>query len=179
MDPLSMTASIIAVATLAFSVAKGLAQIEHPKRSTDQELLQFSTEVRSLADLFKMVGVAVSNSTGRHLEDRSLFADLLHICNRVLEPLNKLQKSLNTFNARFRDDRSKLTHLGVIIRWQFRTKDKLIVYREVLRWNHSVLDTLLQLVMFQSQSRTLERLESLRLDTALESGHVLVALTVT
>lgn len=162
MDPLSLVASLVAVATLGFQVGKGLAQVAHAVGTASEELTQYSAEVLSLSKLFSMVSAIVNGSNARLINERSLFEDLIHTCNRVLAPLDILQRSLNTFEARFRGSRTKLTHFGAIMEWQFRTKKKLIAYRKVIRWNHSILDTLLHLVMLQSQACTVERLDSLR-----------------
>jgi hypothetical protein len=72
----------------------------------------------------------------------------MDICDRVLTPLNRLQKTLKPLLVHFRSSPGKLRQLELRLRWVFSSRDKLLFYREVLKGQHRILDTTLDVMTF-------------------------------
>jgi hypothetical protein len=73
--------------------------------------------------------------------------DVMDICDRVLLPLNRLQGTLQPLLVRFRQGSGELRQFGLRVQWCFSRKDKLLCYREALKAQHRVLDTILELMI--------------------------------
>jgi hypothetical protein len=153
-DPLSITASIIAVASASFSIAKGLCKVADALGSTGQEIHMYSREIDDFARLLKNVQWVMDSASGGSPDEGTLVQDVLDICHRVLDPINRLQKSLNRFLASFQHNRSKLHHFGLLARWYFRERRELLFFRGALQSQHRVLNTILELMVLRSQLAT-------------------------
>ena len=145
-DPLG----VIGIAATGFAVAQGLYQIADGIGSAGQEVRIYADEVDAFSKLLKMVRAELLRPSGVSLDEQSLVKDVMDICDRVLQPLNRLQSTLKPLLVRFRNSSGKLRQFGLRVQWFFSSKDKLLFYREALKAQHRILDTTLELMILQA-----------------------------
>jgi hypothetical protein len=143
-DPLSITASIITLATVGFQIAKGLHQLANTIGTAGQEVRLYATEIDSFSKVLEMLRQEIT-SRPHNLSSKAgrLFESLVDICGRALDPMNRLQTNLNSMLVRFKDSPNKIRQFGLKIQWYFSAKDELLFYRDALRGQHRMLDTTL------------------------------------
>jgi hypothetical protein len=110
----------------------------------------YADEVGSFSKMLKMVGTQVLPPSDISSDEQSLIMDVMDICDRVLLPLNRLQGTLQPLLVRFRQSSGKLRQFGLRVQWYFSSKDKLLCYREALKAQHRVLDTILELMILRA-----------------------------
>ncbi len=149
-DPLGLAAGVIGIAATGFAVAQGLYQIADGIGSAGQEVRIYADEIDAFSKLLKMVRAELLRPSSIFLDEQSLVRDVMDICDRVLQPLNRLQNTLRPLLVRFRSCPGKLRQFGLRVQWYFSCKDKLLFYREALRSQHRILDTTLELMILQA-----------------------------
>lgn len=150
-DPLSVAGSITGVVALGFQVAKGLYKLADGIGSAGKEVRAYANEVDSFSKLFRHVRQHVLEHTeGRKHETDSLIMDILSVCDRVLEPLQQIQRRLNPLMVKFRNSPSRLQSFNLRLQWMFSSKDKLLWLRGVLAVQHRLLDTTLEMMILHS-----------------------------
>jgi hypothetical protein len=112
-DPLSLSASVIGIATTGFAVALGLYQIADGIGSAGREVRLYADEVGGFSKMLKMVGTQVLPPSDISSDEQSLIMDVMDICDRVLLPLNRLQGTLQPLLVRFRQSSGKLRQFGL------------------------------------------------------------------
>jgi hypothetical protein len=100
--PLGLAAGVIGIAATGFAVARGLYQIADGIGSAGQEVRIYADEVDAFSELLKMVRAELLRSSSVSLDEQSLVKDVMDVCDRVLQPLNRLQGTLRPLLVRFR-----------------------------------------------------------------------------
>lgn len=150
-DPLSIAASLAGIASTGFFIAKGLYQIADGIGSAGQEVRIYADEVGSFSKLLLKVRSELQQpSHGSHDDDVSLVRDILEICEKALAPLERLQHTLKPLLVKFRQSSRKLRQFGLRVQWIFTSKAKLLFYRDLLRSQHRMLDTTLELMILKA-----------------------------
>jgi hypothetical protein len=95
-DPLSITASILAVVGAEFKVAKGLHQLADGIGSAGVEVRVYTEEIDSFAKLLQRVREQIKQRPGQVSSfEENLLRDIIDVCDRVMRPINGLQEKLN------------------------------------------------------------------------------------
>jgi hypothetical protein len=150
-DPLSISASIIAVVGAGFKVAKGLHQLADEIGSASVEVRVYGEEIDSFAKLVQRIREQITQRAGQVSSfEENLLRDIIDVCGRVMRPINGLQEKLNPLLERFRDSPSKLRSFRLRVQWISKSKEKILFYRGALRGQHRLLDTTLDLMILQS-----------------------------
>lgn len=149
---LGLGASIIAVLTLTKKVVSGLRTLANGMGTAGLEVQSYSSEINDFAVLLERTQKTVQQATSASLTDHDLLKDLLEVCERVMDPLNLMQRRLNRYDTSFRQqqNRRKIRHFHTTVKWLFSTKQKIMYLRSVVQGQHRLLDTLLQLMVFRS-----------------------------
>jgi hypothetical protein len=153
-DPLSVSASIVALVSAGVAVAKGLHQLADGIGSAGSEIRTYASEIGSfskLLDVIKEEIIARPQNVSSKAE--RLFEDIVDICGKVLDPINVLQASLNPLLVHFKDSPKRRQQIGLRIQWYFSTKDKLLFFRGALRNQHRLLDTTLAALTYLAASK--------------------------
>lgn len=150
-DPLSIAAGVIGIAGTGFTVAQGLYQIADGIGSAGQEVRAHADEIDAFSKLLKRVRDELLRPSNDCLEEQSLVKDIVDICEKVLLPLNRLQATLKPLLIKFSKSSNKIHQLGLRIHWLFKSKNKLLFYRSILKGQHRVLDTTLELMILQAR----------------------------
>jgi hypothetical protein len=132
-DPLSIAAAVTGIAATGFAVANGLYTIADGIGSAGQEVRIYGDEVGAFSKLLIRGRSELLQPAHTSSEDTSLIKDVLDICDRILAPLERLQKTLSPLLVRFRESPGKLRQVGIRIHWIFSRKAKLLFYRGVER----------------------------------------------
>ena len=149
-DPLSITASILAVVVAGFKAAKGLYQLADGIGSAGMEARIYAEEINSFSKLLQRTREQITQRSEQISSfEETLLREIINICDRVIRPINGIQESLNPILVRFRSSPSKLRSFGLRVQWMFCSKDKLLFYRGALRGQHRLLDTTLALMILQ------------------------------
>ena len=149
-DPLSIAAGVIGIAATGFAVARSLYRIADGIGTAGDEVRIYADEIDAFSKLLRKVREEllrydqIPHSTG------SLLEDVVHICERVLAVLNALRTTLDPLLVKFAQSPGKLLHFGLRLQWIFSQKAKLLFYRDALRGQHRVLDSLLDIMILQS-----------------------------
>jgi hypothetical protein len=149
-DPLNIAAGVFGIAATGFAVAQGLYQIADGIGSAGQEVRAHAGEIDAFSKLLKRVRAELLRPSNTCFEEQSLVKDIVDICERVLLPLNLLQATLKPLLIQFSRSSKKLRQLGLRIHWLFKSKNKLLFYRSILKEQHRVLDTTLELMILQA-----------------------------
>lgn len=153
-DPFSLAANIIAVIIAGFKVAQGLNTLADGIGSAGKEVRIYADEIDSFPKLLQRIRELLSQDTSSQpvnvfLYEQSILLDILSVCKRVLEPINRIQQRLSPLLGTFSDG-TKLKNLALRVQWMFSSKNKLLFYRGALRGQHRLLDTTLSLMILQS-----------------------------
>jgi hypothetical protein len=149
-DPISISGTAVRVISLGLTVAKGLYLIADGIGSAGREVRMYADEIDSFSKLLNRVTIELEKSSALPHDLQSLLNDVIGICDRVLTPLDSLQRTLKPLLTGFRDSPGKLHQFGLRIQRTFVTKDKLLFYREALQGQHRVLDTTLEIIILRS-----------------------------
>ncbi|KAB8239574.1 nucleoside phosphorylase domain-containing protein [Aspergillus alliaceus] len=149
-DPLSITASIIGIATLGFQIAKGLYKIADGIGSAGEEVRLYAGEINEFSKLLNHIRAQILATPDIPFSSRSLIKDVIDICDKVLQPFHCLQKTLESFFTRFKQSPNKLKKFGLGVGWVFCYKKKLLFYLDTLRNQHRILNTALDLANLQT-----------------------------
>lgn len=149
-DPLSISASLAGILSIGFSVAKGLYRIAEGIGSARQEVRIYADEIDSFSKLLGRVKDEVESTGDISDELQDLVTDVLSLCERLLAPLDRLQKALSPLLVRFRPSPGKFGHFVLKVRWFFMFRDELLVCRDALRGHHRILDTILEVMILKS-----------------------------
>lgn len=159
-DPLSVTASVIAVPQLGCAVAKGLYQIADEIGMAGLEVRLHAQEVDGFSKLLMRMQHTIDDldwRTRRHeaAEIESHIGEVLTICQKTLQPMkDEIDHSLQPLLVRFRDSPIKLIQVALRIRWCFVSKGKIMFWRQFLQAQHRLLDTTLLQAIYVSNSAT-------------------------
>ncbi|KJK63836.1 hypothetical protein P875_00064708 [Aspergillus parasiticus SU-1] len=149
-DPLSITASIFGIVTLGFQVAKGLYQIADGIGFAGEEVRLYAAEINEFSKLLTHIRAQILATPDIPFSSRSLIKDIVDICDKILQPFHRLQNTLESFFARFKQSPQKLKQFGFRVKWIFHDKRKLLFYLEALRNQHRILNTALDLANLQT-----------------------------
>jgi hypothetical protein len=158
-DPLSTAATVFGVVGRGFTIAKGLYEIADGIGSAGEEVRIYADEIDAFSKVLHRVDVELeifrSESTSpdaSHLcrDLQNVVEVVLTVCKRVLEPLSQIQNTLRPLLVQYRDSPSKFRQLSLRVQWIFKTRSKLLFYREALRGQKGILDTALVLSIFQT-----------------------------
>ncbi|KAK3368307.1 hypothetical protein B0H63DRAFT_455092 [Podospora didyma] len=143
-EPLSLAASVAGVASVGYSIAKGLYQIADDMSVAGLEVRVYASEIDSFAKLLLHVQRTIDSltcSAKEIAEIKTQIRDILDNCDRILKPLHDVQQALVPLLERFHDSPSKLLQVALRVRWAFVAKGKILFYRELLQRQHQMLDT--------------------------------------
>ena len=149
-DPFSVASGAAGIISLGFTIAQGLFQIAGDIGSAGQEIRIYAEEINAFSKLLRCVKTELESSTDVSLDLQSLVKDVTDICDRVLTPLDRLQNTLKPLLVRFKTSPGKIRQLGVRLQWVFTSKDKLLFYREALKGQYQILDTVLDVMILQT-----------------------------
>jgi len=149
-DPFSVASGAAGIISLGFTIAQGLFQIAGGIGSAGQEIRIYAEEINAFSKLLRCVKTELESSTDVSLDLQSLVKDVTDICDRVLTPLDRLQNTLKPLLVRFKTSPGKIRQLGVRLQWVFTSKDKLLFYREALKGQYQILDTVLDVMILQT-----------------------------
>jgi Mg2+ and Co2+ transporter CorA len=151
-DPLSLTGSILAIVSTGIRVANGIHQLADELCAADSEIHSYADEIIGFTRLLQHVHTTVKDvpSSSDTLLEQGLIREALTICEKILTPLDQLQKTLNKHLEKLKPQSSKLKRFGTIVKWVFSSKKKVLFYRAALHFQHQLLDTILQLLTLRS-----------------------------
>ena len=124
-EPLSVTASSIAVATFSFQVAQGLYRIADGIGSSGKEVRDAAQEISAFSQLLMSIKTEVSRPTSISLAEQNLVHDVVEVCENILKPLQRLQNTLKPLLDRFHDSPGKIRQFGLRVQFVFSCKNKL------------------------------------------------------
>jgi len=141
-DPLSVTASVIAVAAAGLRISKGLYQIANTMGSAGQEVRSYADDTRSVTTVLEGISDQL-NKKAKHSWTKAerVILDILDICKSVLGPMNDIQKSLNLLLVHFKLSNMKLRQVRARVWWFFKYKEKMLSLRQSLQNLNITLNT--------------------------------------
>jgi hypothetical protein len=148
-EAIGITASVIAIVTLGFQVAKGLHSVADQIGAAGAEVRLYAREISDFANLLNRIRTDVLTLSDVPFNARTLIEDVTSVCDKVLQPFRRLQSTLDAFATRFRHTPGKLKNFGLCVKWAFARKKELLFYLEALRSQHRVLDTALAIANLQ------------------------------
>jgi len=146
---MSIAGSVAGLASVGFSIAKGLYQIADDMSVAGLEVRVYANEIDAFAKLLFHVQRTVDGlacSAKELKEIKTQIREILDNCDRILKPLQEVQKALLPLMQRFRESPSKMLQVALRVRWTFVSKGKVLFYRELLQRQHQLLDTHLSTV---------------------------------
>lgn len=149
----STTNGAMGIISLGLTIAQGLFRIAEGIGSAGREVRGYAQEISTFAKLLKYIKAELDSSTNVSINIQSLINDVVDICNRVLTPFDRLHKLLSPLLDQFCTCPNKLRQLGLRLQWMFKTKAKLLFYRETLKEQHRILDTILEIIILQRTRR--------------------------
>lgn len=141
---MSIAGSIAGLASVGFSVAKGLYQMADDMSVAGVEVRLYGNEIDAFAKLLLHVQRTVDGlacSAQELKEIKTQVQEILKNCDRILQPLQQVQQALLPLLQRFRDSPSKMLQVALRARWTFVSRGKVLFYRELLQRQHQLLDT--------------------------------------
>ncbi|KAL4875734.1 nucleoside phosphorylase domain-containing protein [Aspergillus karnatakaensis] len=148
-EAIGITASVIAIVTLGFQVAKGLYNVADQIGAAGAEVRMYAGEISDFAKLLNHIRTDILTLSNVPFNARTLIEDVTSVCDKVLQPFKRLQSTLDAFATRFKHAPGKLRNLGVRVKWAFSRKKELLFYLGALRSQHRVLDTALAIAKLQ------------------------------
>jgi hypothetical protein len=143
-DPLSASASIITIIGTGFAIAKGLDQLADGIGTAGQEVRIYADEIDAFSRLLDVIRELLQRRLKQSWSRaENLLEDILHVCQRVLVPMEIVQATLTPLLSRFRSSPGKFRQFSLRVQWIFSTKEKLLFYRAALKGQHRLLDTTL------------------------------------
>ena len=153
-DPLSIAASVITVATVSFNVAQGLYNLADTIGSAGKEVRMAAQQVASFSGILTSIKTEISRPNELSFVEQSLAIDIVHCCEDVLRPLQRLQDTLKPLLRRYRPSFTKLRHFGLWVQYVFRYKTKLSYCLELLRHQTVTLNAVLGIMnLYASRER--------------------------
>ncbi|RMJ06664.1 hypothetical protein CDV36_013728 [Fusarium kuroshium] len=149
-DPFSIASGAAGIISLGLEIAQGLYQIAGAIGSAGLEVRTYAEEINQFSKLLDQVKNELTQSANVSVDLQSLIKDVMDVCNRALTPLDCLQKTLKPLLVRFKSSPGKFRQLGLRLQWVFSSREKLLFYREVLKGQHRILDTTLQVMILQT-----------------------------
>ena len=150
-DPISVTASILTLATTGFAIAKSLYHIASSLGSAGEEIRSYSSEVDGTCQVLQNILFALEQqNTLGVVYEQILLTSIVSVCSRLMEPLHRLQCALKPLLAKFKLASTKmLSRVGLKLKWVFSTKSKLLVCRALIGGLRGDLHMLLTLLLIR------------------------------
>ena len=149
-EAVGLAASIIGIAGAGFAVAKCLYSIVDSLGSAGVEVRAYADEICAFSRLLGRVRDEMLRPGGIQKETQSLLADILEACERVVSALDQLRLAVEPLLEQFAQSTKKYAQIRLRFLWLFKTKDQLLFYRSVLRGQHRILDTVLDVMILQA-----------------------------
>jgi hypothetical protein len=149
MDPLSLSASVIAVTTVSFQVAKGLYKLADGIGSAGTEVRVSANQVSNFSTLLMSINKEVSKPTRISAVEQTLVLDIVGVCDGLMQPLKKLQQALDPLMSRYRDSAEKLRQFGLRLQFYFSCKGKLLYYLDLLGKHSATINVALGVMNLQ------------------------------
>jgi hypothetical protein len=149
-DPFSITASVLGVATVSFQVAQGLYNLADAIGSAGEEVRMVAQQVTSFSGLLTSIKTEMSRPNDVSFVEKSLVMDIVHCCEDVIRPLQRLQDTLKPLLRHYRTGSTKLRHFGLRVQYVFKCKPKLAYYLELLRHQTVTLNAVLGIINLQA-----------------------------
>lgn len=152
-DLFNSTNGAMGIISLGLTIAQGLFRIADGIGSAGREVRGYAQEINTFSKLLKYIKAELDSSADVSINIQSLINDVVDICDRVLTPFDHLHKLLSPLLDQFCTCPNKLRQLGLRLQWMFKTKAKLLFYRETLKEQHRILDTILEIIILQRMRR--------------------------
>jgi hypothetical protein len=149
MDPLTLSAGVIAVTTVSFQVAKGLYQLADGIGSAGTEVRVSADQVSNFSTLLMSINKEVSKPTRISAVEQTLVLDIVGVCKGLMEPLKNIQQALEPLLARYRDSTEKIRQFGLRLKLYFSCKGKLLYYLDLLGKHSATINVALGVMNLQ------------------------------
>jgi hypothetical protein len=141
-DPLSVTASVIAVVTAGVAISKGLYQIAETMGSAGTDVRWYANDIRLLTTVLDGISDQLNKKPKQSWSKAErVIMGILDVCNGVLGPMNDIQKSLILLLVQFEHSNKKLRQVSARVWWFFKYKDKMVSFRQSLQNLNITLNT--------------------------------------
>jgi hypothetical protein len=151
-EAIGLAASILQIAGVGLAVAKGLYSIADGIGSAGREVRAYADEINGFSKLLYRVRIEILQTPGINHDEQNLLKDILDICDRVLKPFNQLQDVLTPLLVHYGNSPGKLKQLGLRLYWIFSCKRELLFYRDLVKVQHGMLDTIIAAIMLRLTS---------------------------
>jgi hypothetical protein len=139
-DPLSVSASILTVVAAGIAIAKGLHQIADGIASAGEQVRTYATRFYIFSNLLQEIDEQLMKKPPQFWSRAEhLILEILDVCERVMEPIKQIQKTLNSLLLRYANSPGKIRQISMRIYWLFRAKDKML-------WHFASLEALTNLL---------------------------------
>lgn len=148
-DPFSIASGAAGIVSLGLTIAKTLFLVADGIGSAGVEVRSHAEEIDSFSKLLDLIRIKLDECSSIYPEIRSLVSEVVIVCGKVLTPLRNLRNHLEPLSEKFRRSPNRLKQLGLRMGWAFRNKNKILFYRDALKQQHGVLDTIIGLITLQ------------------------------
>lgn len=148
-ETVGLAASVFQIANVGFNVAKGLHSIADDIGSAGREVRAYADEISGFSKLLDRVRTEVLHTPGMDQDEHSMLKDVLDICDRVLKPFSQLQDMLKPLLVHYGTSPGKLKQLGLRIYYIFSCRRELLFYRDLVKAQHRMLDTIMTAIMLR------------------------------
>lgn len=152
MDPLSISAGVIAITTVSVQVAEGLYKLADGIGTAGQEVRASADRVSNFSTLLMSLNHEISKPTKISPVEQVMVLDIVGVCRGLMQPLRNLQQALEPLLIRYRDSAEKLRQFGLRVKFYFSCKAKLLQYLDLVEKHMATINTTLG-VMNLKESR--------------------------
>lgn len=149
MEPLSVSASIIAITTISVQVAKGLYKLADGIGTAGREVRVSADRVSSFSNLLMSLNKEISKPTKISPLEQVMVLDIVDVCSGLMQPLLTLQQALGPLLIRYRDSAEKLRQFGLRVQFYFSCKAKLLQYLDLVEKHMAIINITLGVMNLQ------------------------------
>ncbi|KAE9990883.1 hypothetical protein Vi05172_g7671 [Venturia inaequalis] len=173
MDPLSISAGVIAITTVSIKVAKGLYKLADGIGTAGQEVRVSADRVSNFSTLLMSLNHEISKPTKISPVEQVMVLDIVGVCSGLMQPLRNLQQALVPLLIRYRDSAEKLRQFGLRVKFYFSCKAKLLQYLDLVEKHMATINITLGVMNLKesrNKSHAIYNISHFHLQTNIEKA---------
>ena len=151
-EAVGLAASVLSVAQIAWTVAKGLHDLADEVGSAGEAVRIFANDFSLFVENIKKLGELLEGLPPTSRQAESATEDLLEVAlEQVVHPFQVLLRDLQPLLVRWHDSPSRMKQLGIRLQWAFSYKSKVLFFHGALNALKSNVSLLLQTMALKGQ----------------------------
>ena len=132
MSGLDVAAGVVSIASAGLVVAKGLIDVADGIGNAGEEVRLCASDTALFSQMLGTLADALNMPTAASRATQSTTEDLIDLCERVLDPFQRLIERLAPLLKKYRDSDHQLRQIALRVQWHFRHKSKVTFYHQAL-----------------------------------------------